>query len=269
MKTRIAFVLALLVCAALGIGLYVTGDKAAKEKSADNEHMANLTNQLVSTRQNLDDEKQKSLALQEDLKKQADALAEATNAFARAKEKMEAKLEATIKQSEAELKASQQKVAERDSRIAELEAQNQTLDLHADELSTAITNLNNQIADTRQQLAAAKGDNAFLTSQLNRLIAEKSELERQFNDLSVLRAQVAKLREQQAIARRLDMMRRGVYANIGKKGGEILMELSKTNGAAGQRPAYDLNVEVSADGSLKVIPPITDHGAGTNSPNRR
>jgi hypothetical protein len=32
------------------------------------------------------------------------------------------------------------------------------------------------------------------------------------------------------------------------------------------KPAYDLNVEVSADGSVKVIPPLTNRPAATNPP---
>jgi len=32
------------------------------------------------------------------------------------------------------------------------------------------------------------------------------------------------------------------------------------------KPAYDLNVEVTADGSVKVIPPLTNRPAATNQP---
>ena len=85
-----------------------------------------------------------------------------------------------------------------------------------------------------------------------RLIAEKAELERQFNDLTVLRAQVAKLKQAMNIARRLEWIRQGLFASSEQKGAQKLMQglgasPSQTKAA---RPAYDLNVEVGADGRL-------------------
>jgi hypothetical protein len=83
-------------------------------------------------------------------------------------------------------------------------------------------------------------------------------LERQFNDLTILRAQVAKLKEELNIARRIEWIRQGIFASSDQKGAQKLMQ-----GVASAQPKppkqnYDLNVEVSADGSVRVVPPATN-----------
>jgi hypothetical protein len=97
-------------------------------------------------------------------------------------------------------------------------------------------------------------------------MTEKAALEKQFNDLTVLRAQVSKLKEELTVGRRLDWIRRGIFATSEKKGGELLLQSSKTptfptsSPAVAQSPSnqYDLNVEVYSDGSVHVIPPPTN-----------
>jgi chromosome segregation ATPase len=129
-------------------------------------------------------------------------------------------------------------------------------------LKGSISNLENQIADTQKRLDASEGDKAFLTKELQRLMAEKAELERQFNDLAILKKQVSKLKEELSIARRLEWIREGIFASAEQKGAQKLMQ-GANSGAI--RPAdtnkYDLNVEVNADGTVKVIAPITTNTA--------
>jgi len=165
---------------------------------------------------------------------------------------------ANLAKTETSLKATEEEVRKRDARIADLEAQNQALDKRAAELSGAITNLNVQIADTQRKLAASEGDKAFLEKELKRLMSDKSELERQFNDLNVLRAQVSHLKEEMAIARRLDWIRQGLYVNADQKGAQKLMQGVAAPPPKTPKGTYDLNVEVSADGSVRVIPPVTN-----------
>ena len=86
-------------------------------------------------------------------------------------------------------------------------------------------------------------------------MAEKSELERQFNDLTVLRAQVAKLKEELTIARRLEWIRQGFSPPPTKRARQNSCRRRRLPGRQAAKPSYDLNVEVSADGSVKVIPP--------------
>jgi chromosome segregation ATPase len=170
------------------------------------------------------------------------------------------------------LKAAQEEVAQRDAKISELEAQNQALDQRTADLSTSITNLTSQIEDTQKKLATSEGDKAFLEKELQRLMSEKAELERQFNDLTILRAQVVKLKEELNISRRLEWIRQGLFTRSEQKGAQQLMqkstptpaEANNTN-AQPARPNYDLNVEVNADGSVRVIPP-TNSPAGAPAP---
>jgi uncharacterized protein (DUF3084 family) len=143
-----------------------------------------------------------------------------------------------------------------------LEVQNQALDKQSQELSNSITNLTVKIAETETKLKKSEGDRTFLERELKRMFAEKQDLERQFNDLAVLRAQVSKLKEELAVKRRREWESQGVFANADKKGGERLMQLANPQPVA-PRPNYDLNVEVTSDGNVRVIPPLTNGPAGT------
>jgi len=89
-------------------------------------------------------------------------------------------------------------------------------------------------------------------------MAEKAELERQFNDLAVLRAQVRKLKSELSISKRLEWIRQGLFATGEEKGGQVLTQMHNTSSNAKPAYSYDLNVEVSADGTVKVIPPLTN-----------
>ena len=94
-------------------------------------------------------------------------------------------------------------------------------------------------------------------NQLKRLQAEKAELERKFQDLAILREQVRRLRDELSIARRLEWIRRGLYGEIGK-GAELLQRgfvakaSESTNAPAGKGGQYNLDVELSRDGTVKV-----------------
>ena len=62
-------------------------------------------------------------------------------------------------------------------------------------------------------------------------------------------------------ARRIEWIRRGLFASSDQKGAQKLMTgLKEPAPAAKPAENYDLNVEVSSDGKVRVIPP------GTNSP---
>jgi hypothetical protein len=97
-------------------------------------------------------------------------------------------------------------------------------------------------------------------------MAEKAELERQFNDLTVLRAQVAKLKEELSVARRLEWIRQGLFASAEQKGAQKLMQgINPVTKPAKPTPTYDLNVEITSEGKVRVIPPLTNAPA-TNAP---
>jgi chromosome segregation ATPase len=256
MKNKIGILLLALLSIVLLIVLLATRKQAAEQKSKDADTILTFSNKWDDTVTKLNDQKQVNATLEKDMENQKkmydQAILDLTNKYTQTAD--------SLAKTEVSLKASQEEVAKRDARIAELESMNQALDKKSVDLSAAITNLTAQIADTQKKLAASEGDKAFLEKELKRLMAEKAELERQFNDLAVLRAQVAKLKEELNIARRLEWIRQGLFASSDQKGAQKLMQglpapqsQTRTN-----KPSYDLNVEVRSDGSVKIIPPATN-----------
>ena len=76
-----------------------------------------------------------------------------------------------------------------------------------------------------------------------------------------MRAQVKKLRDDLFIARRLEWMREGIDPTKQLKGGQLLMQrapVAANAAPAAGSPHYNLNVEVGSDGSVHVIPPLTN-----------
>lgn len=269
MKNRIGvivFVLAL-VCLGLGIGLIALKRQATTQQRDLTEKNSALSNSLVEVNDELDRQKQAYTLLVSDREERRKAFEALTNNYTQALSSL-AQTASNLAQTEAALQSSKEETARRDAKIAELEVQNVALDKQALDLNTAITNLTLQIEETKRKLATSEGEKDFLDKELKRLMAEKSELERQFNDLVVLRAQVAKLKEELSVARRLEWIRQGLFASSDEKGAQKLMRTPSSAQSKGAKPNYDLNVEVSADGSVKVIPPLTNRPAATNPPSQ-
>ena len=259
MKNRIGAIILVLICLSLGIVLIAVKKQAVQEQRARADDINSLSNSLVLAKSKLGEEAQRSIAFEKDLTEAKKAFSDLTNTFTQVSANL-SQASADLAKTEAALKAKEEEVKKRDAKIADLENQNQTLDKRALELGSSITNLTVQIEDTKKKLAASEGDKALLETNLKHLIAEKAELERQFNDITVLRAQVSKLKQELTIARRLDWIRTGLFAGSEQKGATKLMQgvnpfsiLSRT-----PKPNYDLNVEVSSDGTVKVIPPPTN-----------
>ena len=84
--------------------------------------------------------------------------------------------------------------------------------------------------------------------------AEKAELERQFNDIAVLRAQVSRLKEDMAISRRLEFIRLNLFGGTAKGGASQLMTQPPKPLASGTN--YDLNVELRQGGGARVVAPV-------------
>ena len=261
MKNQLGIIILILLCVGLIVALVVSQKKATAVHTADTVTIGNVSNQLVQTTSDLEDVRKVNTELNKDLDVRKSELLVMTNHLT--------EVSGTLVKTEDFLKATREQmakeVAERDAKISELTSQNLALDQRALDLTTAITNLTSQIDNTQKKLAASEGDKAFLQKELSRLMTEKAELEKQFNDLKVLRAQVSKLQEELTISRRLEWIRQGLFARDSKKGAQLLMENKApafpTTGSTNLPPAsgkYDLNVEVSSDGSVKVIPSLTN-----------
>lgn len=152
---------------------------------------------------------------------------------------------------------------------------------HLDHMTNRLAELDALIIVTKHKLANSETDNAYLTAELQKQLAQKAELQRKFNDLNVVRAQVKKLRDELFVARRLEWMANGADPSTPTKGAALLMRrtpapaatvsvspaspasASAKAAASATSPAkpaspFDLNVEVGSDGSVHVIPPATN-----------
>lgn len=261
MKNQLGIIILILLCVGLIVALVVNQQKATALHTADTKTIVSKSNELVQTTTELEEVRKVNTDLNKDLDTRKSELLTMTNHLN--------DVSGTLAKTEDLLKTTQEQrakeVADRDAKIAALESQNLALDQRALELNGAITNLTAQIDDTQKKLAASEGDKAFLQKELTRLMSEKAELEKQFNDLKVLRTQVAKLQEELTISRRLEWIRQGLFARDSKKGAQLLMEnkapafpSTPSTNPTSKAGKYDLNVEVSSDGTVKVIPPMTN-----------
>jgi predicted nucleic acid-binding Zn-ribbon protein len=261
MNTKTGIALLAVACCGLVVALVALKHQADTQQAADASTIGDFSNQIVSAKLHIEDLNQANLNLNNDLATNRQVSLALSNQLA----ETAGALAATT----ASLQGAQQRITNLNDRVADLEAQNQVLDQRANSLSNTIAALDTQIALTQMKLAASQTNNAFLEAQLNQQIAQRKALEAKFNDLAEVRAQVRKLRNDLLIARRLEWMREGIDPTKPMKGGQLLMMRPKpaaaTPAAAGSSP-YNLNVEVGSDGSVRVIPPLTNAPAATNPP---
>ena len=259
MKTKTAIVILTVLCAGLAVALLAAKKTTSDQFKNNAAAILDFSNQLVAANDNLDELRQVNLRLTNDLtaiqqqtSRLSNNLNEASTALASAK---------------ATLQGDQDQIANLNGRVTDLEAQNKVLDDRATALTNTIAALNAQITDTEQKLANSETNNVFLEKELQRQIAQRAELERKFDDINEVRAQVRKLRDELFVARRLALMRAGNAADL--KGAQLLVQprpVVANVAPAKLPPHYDLNVEVGSDGSVHVIPPPTS--APTNEPAR-
>jgi uncharacterized phage infection (PIP) family protein YhgE len=252
MKPKVIIPLVIILAVGLGIALILSRGHISKQ----NENIAILSNQVTTASAKVSELTTVNETLESDLKKTTAENLTLTNNYTQALATL-AKTEADLKQTETDLKTAKETLDARDARIADLENQNAELDTKSATLSAAITNLTTQIEATQAKLSAAEGDKEFLQSELSRLMSEKATLEKQLNDLQFLKAQVAHLKAELSIARRLEWIRKGIFNPFEQKGAQQLMQ-KETVKAAPPQNNYDLNVEIKSDGSVKQIPPPTN-----------
>src|SRR5713226_7320316 len=243
---KAATIILIALALALGAAMLVQHNKAVEQKNADVAEKIELTNRLEATRAKFEEQERIAMYLQTNLTVREQELLSTSNSLL----KTAAELAKTQKEAQAAADAAKAEMAKRDARITELETQKTVLDQQANDLKSAIGNLEKSISDTEKKLTASEGDREFLLKELKRLQVEKAELERQFNDLSVLRTQVAKLKEELSIARRLEWIRMGIYGLQAQKGAEKLMATSIPSPASN----FNLQVELKQDGGAIIVP---------------
>jgi septal ring factor EnvC (AmiA/AmiB activator) len=267
MNHRTGVVVLALLSLGLAIALIVIGLNAASHSRKASGTILTYSNELAASTLTVETQKLKLATLETNLSLQEQAFAKLTNSYSRMSADL-SQVSANLAKAEASLKNTELEMAKRNETIMQLTAQNQELDKQALDLSSAITNLTAQITDAQRRLTSSEGDRAFLEKELQRLMAEKAELERQFNDLAIVRAQVAKLKSELNISRRIEWIRQGLYANSDQRGAQQLMQGLPVAQPPAQKtkPTYDLNVEVGADGTVKIIPPLNSRPTATNAP---
>ena len=262
MKDKGPILVLLIVAAGLGIALIVVNKRAADERKEAADKLAVQSNNVVSAKKSLEELREVNQALETNV---AAMRADYSNKLALSDANLrstEAALEKVKAEAKAETKAQADAdaaaLAEREKKISDLESRNQELDKQSADLRAAITNLQTQINLTQAELEKAKGNRDLLLSELKRLRAAKEDLERKFDNIAAVRAQLRKLRDDEVIARRLDWMRRGLYAAFGEKGGERLIHPSLT---ALPSAGSSANVELGRHG-----PPRIQENPPTNAP---
>jgi len=252
MKTQTGITILAVTCVALVIAIIATKKAGSDQHVKDVDTILVFSNQWVETSGTNAELRQVNLMLTNDLAASHQSLTTLSNQFV--------ETSTTLSNS---LKTAQDQITTLTSKITDLEAQNQALDQHAAELTNTIASLSAEISQTQMKLVASETNNVFLEKELNRQVAEKAELERKFNDLKAVKTQVAKLRTDLLVQRRLAWMREGKDPAVQeKKGGQLLMQHSVSTNRPTHLPRYDLNVEVGSDGTVHVIPA----SANTNSP---
>jgi chromosome segregation ATPase len=266
MKIKIVIVILALAAVGLGIAFFATKQQAEKQHEADTSSMLDFSNQVVTASQQVKDLQQENLTLTNTLVASTEQAGQLASSLSNQLASTTVTLEDTrtrLAATQSQLDTTSNQVTVLNVHLTELELQNKALDQRAGELTNAIAQLNAIIAETREKLAVSETNGAFLQGELQKQMAQKAELEKQFNDLDVLRAQIKKIRTEAFVTRRVQLMKND---NGNKKGAELLLQRNVTvTPASAAKPAasYDLNVEVGSDGSVRVIPPL---GTPTNSP---
>ena len=257
MKTKVGMVVLIVVCVGLIVALFTTKMATDDRLRKDADAIVDFSNQLTTATANLNELRQVNLMLTNDLASSRQESLTFSNQFTEAS--------GTLADTKTSLQNARDQINNLNSRIADLESQNQVLDQRAAALTNAIASLNAQIADTQQKLAGSETNNVFLEKELQQQTAARAELESKYNNLSTVRAQVKKLKGDLFVARRLEWMREGSDPGLQQKGGQLLMQRTAPTNTA-RPPHYDLNVEVSSDGSIHVIPSPASAPATTANP---
>jgi chromosome segregation ATPase len=295
MNNKSATLVLIALSALLGVGLYLRHTNAVEQKKKDDGTIAELegtvkkTTGELTTQKQVNDSLTASLTAKTEEAKALTAKVETTTAelgqtktaltksqaeTKRVETTLTASLNAEKAKAEAEAKAaaarytaldtkSKQEIATRDASIKDLQNTRDQLNakvasLNADiaKLNSTIGTLNARITLVEGELQVAKDDKAFLTKELGRMQAERTELERKMNDLAFLREQMSTIKSDQAIAQRMDWMRRGIFMDE-RKGGQLLNEGLKPLSAAKptSTKGSQLNVEVHRDGTVTIKAP--------------
>jgi len=217
--------ISLMLCVTLaGLSVYSWSHyKDAREGlRAERAMKVKLANEVEIFQERMAEEEDYRALLENRLQTRSETLQLASNRAYRAEAQLRL-TEAELGEARTHLQTAQAEIKAQQAEIDDLVAERGDLTTDLAALNSTLQSLNKQILETQSQLNQATGDREFLLGELKRLREEKEEVLRQFNDLDALRIQVAKLRKDAVISRRLDWMKRGIYSRRNLKGAELLV----------------------------------------------
>ncbi len=195
----------------------------------------------------------------EDLKSTKTELSELTNDHYKALKEMEVQRQVEKDLMEV-ISAKDEKISALNGELQTAQNKNRDYDSQIKTLNSQMIDKDREIDDIGRRLKSTEEDRDHLLIEQKKLIAEKAELEKQFQDILVLRKKVQQLQVELMASKKLEWLRRGFYGGARKKGGSQLMSMSKKNDRKTVSTNADLNVEVRRDGTVKIVP------IETNSP---
>ena len=166
--------------------------------------------------------------------------------------------EAFIEKTAEELAAKDETIKALNDDLAAAKNKHRDYDTQISDLNTQIVTKDQEIDAIQRRLEASDADREFLLKQRDKLIAEKAELEKQFQDIAVLREKVLKLQGELMASRKLEWIRRGLYGGARQKGGSKLMSMSRRKPQEEPTTNAELNVEIRRDGTVKIAPTSTN-----------
>lgn len=251
MNSKAPVVILIMLCLALLAALVIRHNKAVNEKRTDQQKILQLSNEWATARARLDDLEAVNATLRSDRDTTKASLDRASSQLTQVRETL-TQTEQKVAEATKILEEKTAALARLEARAKQLETENAGLEQQATDMRQAIGQLEGQINDTRKRLANAEGDRDYLLGELLRLQSEKATLERRLNDVVALREQIAKIREDLALSRRLENLRKNLYGADTRKGGEVLQRGVRREG---EIRIPDLDVEVRRDGSSTITTP--------------
>ncbi len=250
MNTKILAATFFVVSVGLGFWLFHTDQQAKVERVEAARIAGTLSNEWVTTAQKLSEELKVSARLNTDLSTKIEELGVYSNRWTF----VATELNRTEAEAKAAAAAARAEIEKRDQHITGLENEKDELGKKMNELNGQMDTLSSQIRETERKLAASEGDRNYLKNELKRLLVEKSELERRFADLAVLREQVKKLKEDLSIARRMDFIRRGLYGTETKGATMLQNGIKKPVAATETRPTLEAELRAPPNSTSVPIP---------------
>lgn len=249
MQVRVVVVLLLLVSMGLGIGFYLTNQRLEAQQKAGAALVDQLKGELVRAESRLNEQVKVNASLETNLARRVEEVGLYSNKLGF----ITTELSRTETEAKAAAEKARKEIEDREKRIVGLTGEKDDLTARLDEMSLKIQGLQSAIREAERRLASSEGDREILKKELRRMLAEKADLEKRFADLSEVNAQIRRLREEAFVARRMEIIRKGVI-NFDQKGATLLQQgIRRPAPTNATRTDGGLEVELRSDGDGRVV----------------